>query len=174
MNPLAPMETSDWIKERVRSEENDRYLDNELDFINEHEIFRHLEGNRKASKQQIKAIISKSLSIERLEPSETAALLNVTDLELWQEIFNAAGKIKKAVYDNRIVTFAPLYCGSYCVNNCLYCGFRSDNHEEKRRILTLDEIRREIEVLAGKIGHKRLVAVFGEHPLTGIDYIADV
>lgn len=175
MNPLAQMDAAtDWIKERIKPEESSRYTDNGMDFISEYDISRHLEGNRKTSGQQIKDIIQKSMSIERLEPSETAALLNVTDPDLWQEIFAAAGKIKKAVYDNRIVTFAPLYCGSFCVNNCLYCAFRSDNREEKRRVLTLDEVRRETEVLAGDIGHKRLIAVFGEHPMTGIDYITDV
>jgi 2-iminoacetate synthase len=174
MNPLALETAKNWIDERIKPEESYRYTDGGMDFISEYEIYRHLEDNRRPDRQKIKDIIQKAASIERLEPIETAALLNVTDPELWQEIFSAAGKIKKAVYDNRIVTFAPLYCGSYCVNNCLYCSFRSDNHEEKRRILSLDEIRKETEVLAGEIGHKRLIAVFGEHPLTGIDYIADV
>ena len=84
----------------------------------------------------------------------------------------AALKIKLKVYDNRIVTFAPLYMGNYCVNNCAYCGFKYENITQKRRVLSTDEIRRETESLAGKIGHKRIVAVYGEHPLTGIDYIA--
>lgn len=174
MNPLAIETSQAWINERIKPEENSRYTDGGMDFISEYEIYRDLEGNRKPSNQQIKDIIQKAVSIERLEPAETAALLNVSDPELWQEIFEAAGKIKKAVYDNRIVTFAPLYCGSYCVNNCLYCAFRSGNTEEKRRVLSLAEIRSEINVLAGDIGHKRLIAVFGEHPLTGIDYISDV
>ncbi len=149
-------------------------MDHGMDFISEYEISRHLEGNRNPSRQQIRDIIQKALTIERLEPQETAALLNVTDPDLWQEIFNAAGKIKKAVYDNRIVTFAPLYCGSYCVNNCLYCAFRKSNHEELRRVLSMDEIKRETEVLAGEIGHKRLIAVFGEHPATDAGYMVAV
>jgi len=144
-----------------------------LDFINDAGIERLLAAKSGPSRQEVKDIIQKSLSIQRLEPSETAALLNVTDTDAWSEIFEAAGKIKKSVYDNRIVTFAPLYCSSYCVNNCLYCAFRSDNKEEKRRRLSLDEIKRETEVLAGEIGHKRLIVVFGEHPNSGIDYIAD-
>ena len=104
---------------------------------------------------------------------ETAALLNVTDPDLWNMIYDAAGKIKKAVYDNRIVTFAPLYCSSYCVNNCHYCSFRTDNKGRKAQLLSLDEIKKETEVLAGDIGHKRLIAVFGEHPVSDINYIAD-
>lgn len=34
-------------------------------------------------------------------------------------------------------------------------------------------MRDEIKVLAGKIGHKRLVAVYGEHPCSDVNYIAD-
>jgi 2-iminoacetate synthase len=77
------------------------------------------------------------------------------------------------VYDNRVVTFAPLYCGSKCVNSCLYCGFRCENDEIERRVLTMDEIEAEARILAAKIGHKRLVVVYGEHPDTGADYIAE-
>lgn len=174
MNPLAQPETLDWIKERVKPEENSRYTDNGMDFISEYEISRDLEENRKPSDQQIKDIIQKATSIERLEPSETAALLNVSDQGLWEKIFAAAGKIKKTVYDNRIVTFAPLYCGSLCINDCMYCAFRRSNNEEHRRILSMDEIKRETEVLAGEVGHKRLIAVFGEHPATDAGYMAEV
>ena len=85
----------------------------------------------------------------------------------------AAAAVKTKVYDNRIVTFAPLYVSNLCVNDCVYCGFRGSNHAESRRILSQDEIRREIEVLAGQIGHKRLIVVYGEHPKSGIDYIAE-
>ncbi|GFP33178.1 2-iminoacetate synthase, partial [Candidatus Hakubella thermalkaliphila] len=79
--------------------------------------------------------------------------------------------MKRKVYDNRIVTFAPLYMSNLCVNNCLYCGFRKDNHRANRKVLSLEEVRRETEVLVGEIGHKRLIVVYGEHPDTDIDYM---
>ncbi|MCX5681422.1 MAG: [FeFe] hydrogenase H-cluster radical SAM maturase HydG, partial [Candidatus Omnitrophica bacterium] len=37
----------------------------------------------------------------------------------------------------------------------------------------MDEIRKEVKVLAGTIGHKRLVVVYGEHPKNDIDYVID-
>ena len=83
----------------------------------------------------------------------------------------AAFQVKKKVYDNRIVTFAPLYLGSYCVNNCEYCGFKTANQDAARKVLTKEEIRKEVETLAGKIGHKRLIVVYGEHPKNDVDYI---
>ena len=77
------------------------------------------------------------------------------------------------MYDNRVVTFAPLYCGNRCVNNCAYCGFRSGNAAVQRRVLTFEEIEAEARVLAGELGHKRIVAVYGEHPSTDAEYIAE-
>ncbi len=174
MTVTLELDKEAWIKERVKEEENEKYLSGSSDFINDAEIESLLGIYKDPAKGRVRDIIRKALSIERLEPHETATLLNVKDPQLWQEIFAAARKIKTAVYDNRIVTFAPLYCGSLCVNNCLYCGFRRDNKHEVRRTLSLDEVREETKVLAGSIGHKRLIAVFGEHPATDVNYIADV
>jgi len=173
MTTVLTKKEKTWMDMVIREEEITRYMENGRDFINDDEIWKKLKKNSNPDPKRIREILQKSLSIQTLEPDETAALLNVTDNELWQEIFDVAGKIKKKVYDNRIVTFAPLYCGNLCVNNCLYCGFRRDNHVIKRRVLTLNEVRQEAEVLAGEIGHKRLIVVYGEHPATGPEYIRD-
>lgn len=162
-----------WMDMVIKEEEIKRYMQNGRDFINDEEIWEKIRENQNPEPSRIREILKKSLSIETLTPDETAALLNVKDPELWQEIYDVAAKVKKKVYDNRIVTFAPLYCGNLCVNNCVYCGFRRDNHVIKRRVLTLEEVRKEAEVLAGEIGHKRLIVVYGEHPLTGAEYIRD-
>ena len=100
-------------------------------------------------------------------------LLNVDDPNLLAEMEQTAAKVKTKVYDNRIVTFAPLYLGNHCVNNCVYCGFRCSNKTAKRNKLDLEQVRAETEVLAGKIGHKRLIIVYGEHPQTDVNYIAE-
>ncbi len=163
----------DWVQKVIKEEEIEKYMQNGRDFIDDDEIWERLRKNVKPDKKRIEDIIQKSLEIQTLEPDETACLLNVEDPETWQLLFEVAKDIKKKVYDNRIVTFAPLYCGDLCVNNCLYCGFRRENTVIKRRKLTLEEIRREAEVLAGEIGHKRLIVVYGEHPSTDAGYIAD-
>ncbi|MEO0247806.1 MAG: [FeFe] hydrogenase H-cluster radical SAM maturase HydG [candidate division WOR-3 bacterium] len=161
-----------WIKSRINYDEVEKYLENGRDFINDEEIWEKLKKYKNPDKSLVREIFQKALSIETLTPDECAILLNVGDEELLEEMKVVARQIKKKVYDNRIVTFAPLYTGNYCVNNCLYCGFRRENQVIKRKILTEDEIIRETEVLAGEIGHKRLIVVYGEHPSMGVDYIA--
>lgn len=162
-----------WIENVIKAEEYEKYMKNGKDFINDDEIWEKLEKNKSPDPKRIREIIQKAFDLELLPPDDTAALLSVEDPQLWSEIFDAAGKIKRKVYDNRIVTFAPLYCSNFCVNNCLYCGFRKDNKDEKRMKLTLEDVRRETEVLAGKIGHKRLIVVYGEHPISDIRYMID-
>ncbi len=154
----------------IKTEEIARYMAID-DFIDEDAIEKALNENRHPEPQRIKEILHTSQAIATLNLDETAALLNVKDADLWDEIFLAAAAVKKKVYDNRIVTFAPLYCSNYCVNNCAYCGFKSGNSIERKK-LSHDEIREEIRVLAGEIGHKRLVSVYGEHPYSDVNYIA--
>ncbi len=162
-----------WITSRIKRDQIDKYLDHGKDFVDDGKIWEKINSAAKPSTAQVRSILQRSLAIQTLTPEELALLIRVQDPELLREMQEAALAIKKKVYDNRIVTFAPLYMGNYCVNNCAYCGFRHDNREAKRRVLSMEEIRRETENLAGKIGHKRIIAVYGEHPLTGIDYILE-
>ena len=67
--------------------------------------------------------------------------------------------------------FAPLYVGNYCVNNCVYCGFRSSNKEQIRTTLTDEELIRNVEALEDD-GQKRLILVYGESPKYSPEYIA--
>jgi len=168
---MLDLDVKTWVKNVIRSDEIEKYLIHGCDFINEELIFRTLEKNEKPKRQRIHDIIQKSLSIERLEPAETAALLQVSDPDLWEEMYQSGLEVKRKVYDNRIVFFAPLYCSNLCVNNCAYCGFRSGNKAEKRRILSLDEVRQETEAVIDE-GHKRMIVVYGEHPRSDADYIA--
>lgn len=122
-----------------------------------------------AEASEVRDVLARSMSKQRLTLEEMAALLSVTSPELLEEMFAAARQLKRMVYGNRIVLFAPLYIGNKCINSCKYCGFRCDNQRIVRRTLTDDELRAEVAVLLGR-GHKRLVIDYGEHP----DYDADV
>ena len=163
----------DWVQKRIIEQELCSYVQAGRDFIPEAEILRHLGSPRNPDAGQVKAILQKSLAVQNLTPEETAVLLQVEDPELLAVMRDTALKVKLKVYDNRIVTFAPLYMGNYCVNNCVYCGFKASNFSARRRVLSEEEIRQEIAVLAGEIGHKRLIIVYGEHPANDVDYIVD-
>lgn len=164
-------DTKLWLDTRIKKDQIDKYLDNGNDFIDDEQIVNHINQNQSEDEKRIDDILQKSLSINVLTPMETATLLNVKNRDIWDKLKETALSVKKKVYDNRIVTFAPLYLGNLCVNNCLYCGFREGNTSANRQVLGSEQIKKEVEILAGVVGHKRTIAVYGEHPSTDIDYI---
>ena len=139
-------------------------------FISEKEIEEMLD-HADPTRERVHEIISKSLDKKRLTMQETAILVNATDPELVEEIKAGAQRLKEQVYGKRIVLFAPLYVGNLCINNCEYCGFRTANKDQKRTTLTSAELVSEVETLE-EMGQKRLILVYGEHPIYNADYIA--
>ena len=140
-------------------------------FIDVEEIEAFLAGP-KPERKEVEAIVAKSLNKQRLSLQDTAALIKADDPESIAIIKQAAKDLKKAVYGNRIVLFAPLYVGNYCMNNCAYCGFRTENKEAVRTTLSREQLIQEVEALEDE-GQKRLILVFGEHKLYPPQFIAD-
>ncbi len=123
---------------------------------------------------RIRDILAKSLELQDLDLADASSLIALEDKDLWQEVFDAAGRVKEKVYGSRIVLFAPLYLSNECSNDCLYCGFRTGNREAHRKTLTVDEAVKEANLLSGR-GYKRLLLVASEHAkLTGIDYFEKI
>jgi len=145
--------------------------DGATDFIDDAKL-RELLAAPPPDAARVREVIAKSLAKQALNTDETAVLLRAEDPALVEEIFAAARQLKRDVYGNRIVLFAPLYIGNDCVNDCVYCAFRHSNRDEVRRTLNTDEIRQQVEALENR-GHKRLILVFGEHPRYDADYIHD-
>lgn len=135
-------------------------------------INRLLEEAKLATKDDVEVILNKAKKQRGLSHKEIAVLLEISEDNQLENIFSIAGEIKKSIYGNRIVIFAPLYISDYCVNNCVYCGYKRDNKFNRRK-LTKDEIQEEVKLLE-KMGHKRLALEFGEDPVNcHIDYVID-
>mgnify|MGYP003623264561 FL=1 len=138
-------------------------------FIDADEIWDYI-NNTNSNELLVRNIINKSISKQRLTLEEVAVLVNTTDPQLVEEIKQGAKTLKKQVYGNRIVLFAPLYIGNYCSNNCMYCGFRSSNTNTKRMTLNDEQIVQEVEALEDN-GQKCMILVDGEHKNYSYEYI---
>ncbi|NLY23969.1 MAG: [FeFe] hydrogenase H-cluster radical SAM maturase HydG [Bacteroidales bacterium] len=130
-------------------------------FIDSGEIWDYLD-NTVSSPSKVRDVIERSLNKNRLNLQEVATLINATGRESVDLIKEGARELKKKIYGNRIVLFAPLYVGNKCANDCTYCGFRASNREQVRKTLSQDELVKEIESLEDS-GQKRLILVYGEH-----------
>jgi 2-iminoacetate synthase len=123
-------------------------------FIDHEYIKTLLENAREIDDSAISMILNKAGRFEGLNHREIAALLVNKNPGHLERIFTIAGEIKRRIYGNRIVIFAPLYVSDYCVNHCAYCSFNC-GHNFSRSKLTMDEVREEVKILE-KMGHKRL------------------
>ncbi|MBQ9076368.1 MAG: [Muribaculaceae bacterium] len=119
------------------------------------------------------AILDKAAEGHGLNHREATLLLECNDDRIVERIFSIARDIKRRIYGNRIVMFAPLYLSNHCINSCVYCPYHAKNRTIPRRKLSQEEIRREVTALQD-MGHKRLALEAGEHPVHNpIDYILE-
>lgn len=141
-------------------------------FINHEYIESLLNEAKSATEEDIQGVLNRAKERKGLSHKDIAILLQTEDEEQLKEMYKIAGDIKKSIYGNRIVMFAPLYVSDYCVNNCVYCGYKKNNKFARRR-LTREEIHQEVKILE-KMGHKRLALEAGEDQENcPIEYILD-
>jgi len=144
-------------------------------FISHQEVLRTLSyaEENKNNELLIDQILEKARQKKGLTHHEAAVLLDCDIPEKNNEIFQLAKQIKKDLYGNRIVMFAPLYLSNYCINGCVYCPYHSKNKQIRRKKMNPEEIRREVMALQD-MGHKRLALEAGEDPVNNpIDYILE-
>ena len=141
-----------------------------VDFIND-DYLHSLLSDTTEDLEKCREIFRKSLSKQPLTVEETASLLAITSEEGLHELFETARELKRSVYGNRIVLFAPLYIGNYCINVCTYCGFRRSLRTTVRNTLNEEQLINEVRSLEDE-GHKRLILVYGEHPKYTPEFIA--
>lgn len=140
-------------------------------FIDRDKLYNLIEG-KTPTQGEIDIILNKAKKLKGLNLEEVAALLRIEDNAQIHKIMETAKFVKESIYGKRLVLFAPIYTGNICVNNCLYCSFRKDNHLIKRKILTMDEIAQETSALL-KQGHKRALLICGENNKNGTDYMVE-
>jgi 2-iminoacetate synthase len=132
-----------------------------MKYIDEQKIFNVLADAQKAPAADVEAALVRSRALKGLTLKEVAILLSVSDPALLKKVLETAAWVKNEIYGSRIVLFAPLYTSNFCMNGCLYCGFKADNKSVKRKALTPQEIAQEVAWLLG-CGHKRILLVAGE------------
>lgn len=141
-------------------------------FINHEYIYKILEETKNPTIEEIREVLQKAKKRNGLSYKDIAILLQAEDKKDLQEIYSLAGEIKKDIYGKRVVVFAPLYVSDYCVNNCIYCGYKRDNKFNRRK-LTMEEVAQEVRILE-QMGHKRLALELGEDPVNAsIDYVLE-
>jgi 2-iminoacetate synthase len=127
-----------------------------MTFYDEYQRLKQLQLKQTFTEADVKAALSRN----RLEISDFMALLSPQAVPLLEEIAQAAHRVSIRHFGKTIFLFTPLYVSNYCVNSCVYCGFKSANHIE-RNALTLAEVENEAKAIAAT-GLKHILLLTGE------------
>ena len=145
------------------------------EFINDEEVNASLEfaEKHKTDREMIESIIDRARDLKGITHREAALLLACPYDDLNEKMYSLAREIKKRIYGNRIVMFAPLYLSNYCINSCVYCPYHVKNKHICRKKLTQEEVKAETIALQD-MGHKRLALEAGEDPINNpLEYILE-
>ncbi|MFC1570296.1 2-iminoacetate synthase ThiH [Candidatus Omnitrophota bacterium] len=118
------------------------------------------------------SLIKKSLGSEVLSPEGFAALLSSKAEDYLEEAAQKAHSLTVRNFGKTVHLYTPLYLSNWCENECAYCGFNLTNKIE-RRILELDEVRKEAEFIAST-GLKNILILTGSsREKTPVSYLAE-
>nr|MBF0223787.1 2-iminoacetate synthase ThiH [Desulfobulbaceae bacterium] len=119
------------------------------------------------------ADVEGALQADKLTTRNLAALLSPAAKPYLNTMAARSQKITQQRFGRVIQIYAPVYLSNFCTNSCAYCGFAAEN-KIKRRILSIEEIRNEIDILA-KRGFSHILLVSGEAPkIMGVNHLEAV
>lgn len=77
-----------------------------------------------------------------------------------EEMARQSHLITQKRFGKTIQLYVPLYLSNFCENNCVYCGFNTEN-KIKRKVLTYEEIEEEV-IAIKNLGFEHILLVTGE------------
>ena len=124
--------------------------------IEQYKNFDFIDFWRKVKLSDIKKVLLKN----KLDKNDYLTLLAPQAEELLEDMAQKANFLTTQYFGKTVQLFTPLYLANYCVNNCVYCGFKVNN-ELKRHKLNECELRAEAEMIAST-GLSHILILTGE------------
>ncbi|MDO8537793.1 MAG: hypothetical protein Q7S21_02810 [archaeon] len=102
-----------------------------------------LKSVEEPSEERIKNILEKSKT-ERLELSEVAELLKISNDETFDVLRNFTINNFRKPEGNELRNISPIYLSSYCVDTCGYCQFSANRKDTQRTRLSVSQLEEEV------------------------------
>jgi 2-iminoacetate synthase len=116
--------------------------------------------------------IEKILGKERIDEFDYLALLSERAEGYLEHMAQKAHRLTVQHFGRVIQLYTPIYLANYCVNHCVYCGFRAKNDLERRK-LSLPEVEKEAQIITAT-GLKHVIILTGEsRKESPVSYIKD-
>lgn len=109
----------------------------------------------KSESEVISALQSNKKSID-----DFMALISPAAEPFIEEMAQQSQILTQQRFGKTIQLYVPLYLSNFCENNCVYCGFNTQN-KIKRKVLSYEEIKEEV-IAIKKLGFEHILLVTGE------------
>ena len=114
--------------------------------------------------------LDRALNAEKASFGDFLSLLSPLAAGELPRMRERARKFRLSHFGRVARLYAPIYFSNFCVNNCVYCGFRHSNHFPRRR-LSIEETLAEAAILK-KWGLDNVLIIAGEDKQTcSMDYL---
>lgn len=101
-----------------------------------------------------------ALQSNRRSLDDFMALISPAAEPYIEEMAKQSNMLTQKRFGKTIQLYVPLYLSNFCENNCVYCGFNTQN-KIKRKVLSYDEILEEVKAIK-KLGFEHILLVTGE------------
>ncbi len=116
------------------------------------------------------ADVHKALAKNKRDLEDFKALISPSARPFLEIMAQQSSLLTKKRFGNTVQIYAPMYLSNICSNHCTYCGF-SIHNKIRRRILSEEEIKIEMEYIRAK-GYEHILLVTGEaDKIAGVDYL---
>lgn len=124
--------------------------------LQKYQAFDYEKYFNRVTESDVMAAIAK----ERLTSLDFLTLLSPAAGKCLEAMAVKAHQLTLQYFGRTILLYTPLYLANYCVNQCVYCGFRHSNVLERKK-LTLAEVEAEAAIIAAT-GLKHILILTGE------------
>ena len=108
------------------------------------------------TEKDVTAVIAK----DRLNAMDYLMLLSPAAGACLEAMARRAHQLTVQHFGRTMLLYTPMYLANYCVNQCVYCGFRLSNHLDRKK-LSLGEVEAEAQIIAAT-GLKHILILTGE------------
>jgi 2-iminoacetate synthase len=117
-----------------------------------------------------KSDVLSALNSERRDIDNFMALISPAAEPYLEEMAKESKILTQRRFGKTTQLYVPLYLSNFCTNNCVYCGFNTQN-KIKRKVLTYEEIKEEV-IAIRKLGFEHILLVTGEAEIkAGAEYL---
>ena len=118
--------------------------------------------------------VQQSINRDKLTFTDFMNLISPAAAPFLDQMRERSAVVKRMHFGKTVRIYSPLYVSNWCINDCVYCGFRNSYNGHQRRRLSVEEVINEAKIIRSW-DVESLLLVSGEDPKgASIEYFEEI